>query len=148
MWRLARITIMSATARKRVAARNAEFYLTAHPKLRPAFPWLRFDGGGESLLLMSPFLAGAFLPNLRLRFVRCALPGLVAMLFFYLMFSYQGYLQFGSRYLSDLFPLLVPVALSAYARGAPRPGPLPIALVAIAIAMNGYGVWVVSRYGH
>ncbi len=128
--------------------RNALFYLTAHPRLTPGFPWLRFTGGGESLLLLSPFLAGAFVPNLRLRFVRYALAGLVPMLLFYLMFSYQGYLQFGSRYLTDLLPLLLPVALSAFARSSPRPGPLVVGLVVVAIAFNAYGTWVVSRYGH
>lgn len=128
--------------------RNLVFYVTAHPKPLPEFPYLRFDGGGESLLLLSPFLAGALFANLRLGFVRCALPGALLMLLFYLAYSYQGFLQFGSRYLSDIFPLLVPIALSGFTGSSPL-GPRTLAaLGAYSIAANAYGVWVVSHYGH
>ncbi|MEW6268167.1 MAG: hypothetical protein AB1689_02575 [Thermodesulfobacteriota bacterium] len=134
--------------RARNVTRNLAFYLTAHPVGVPWFPYVRFTGGGEAIWLLSPFFVGLLLPNLRIRTVRWLLAGALPMLLFYLLFGYQGYLQFGARYLSDVFPFLVPIALSAFTRPAVLWRRVLAVLIAASVAFNAYGVFVVSTYGH
>ncbi|HEY8516911.1 MAG TPA: hypothetical protein VIS07_15485 [Candidatus Binatia bacterium] len=126
---------------------NVAFYLTARPVRVPWFPYVRFSGGGEAIWLLSPFFLGLLLPRLRLRATRWLVAGALPMLLFYLLYSYQGYVQYGSRYLSDVFPFLVPLALSAFARASVWWRRALVVLVALSIAANAYGVWVVSTFG-
>lgn len=144
---IARTTFGSSSFALESVWRNATFYLTARPVFVPWFPYVRFTGAGESIWLLSPFFLGVFAANLRIALVRALLAGAIPMLFFYLLYSYQGYVQYGSRYLSDLFPFLVPIALSALARPSTRWRPLLLALVAVSIAFNAYGTWIVSTCG-
>jgi hypothetical protein len=128
--------------------RNLWFYLTAQPMRVPWFPYVRFTGGGEAIWLLSPFFLGIVVANLRIRMVRCFLAGALPMFAFYLLYSYQGYLQFGSRYLSDILPFLVPIALSGFTRASVVWRRVLAVLVVASVAFNAYGVWVVSTYGH
>ena len=127
--------------------RNLRFYATARPAFVRWPPYVRFTGGGESIWLLSPFLVGVLFANLRIPIVRHLLVGTLTMFVFYLLYSYQGYIQFGSRYLTDLFPLLVPVALSAFTRPAPIWRRLLIVLIAASIVINAASTWLVSVHG-
>jgi hypothetical protein len=65
---------------------------------------------------------------------------------FYLVYFGSGYAQYGARYMQDLNPILVPLALSGFSRpgrGWPR---LLYVLVGIAILINVYGAFVMSNY--
>ena len=121
---------------------NWPVYTYLHPELLDEFPWLRFDASGQSPFVMSPFFLGVFLLDLRKRFVRMLLPSLVAMQCFYLVYFGSGYAQYGARYAQDFYPLLLPVALSAFAR--PGRGWLIAlrVLLVYAVALNVWGVYV------
>lgn len=126
--------------------RNLSFYLTALPTIRPDFPYLRFDAGGQSAWFMSPFLIGVVVPALGLWQVRALLPGAVLMFVFYLFYSWQGFAQFGSRYMQDIYPFLLPVALSPLAFPLPRVRRVMFALIAAAIVINLFGLFCVTQY--
>lgn len=121
------------------AWRNFVFYTSSLPVFSPEAPYLRFPSGGQTLLVMSPFLWGALLARWRLPVVRAAGLGVTLMFSFYLCYSYQGSTQFGSRYMIDLFPLLFPLALSAFTRPGRAWYPLLALLAGVAIALNAYG---------
>ena|GEM_PF-1874428 len=123
---------------------NWPVYTYLHPELLPEFPWLRFDPAGQSPFVMSPFFLGVFLLDLRRRYVRMLLPSLVAMQCFYLVYFGSGFAQYGARYAQDFYPLLLPVALSAFARPG-RGWRIALRwLLALALALNVYGVYVMS----
>jgi hypothetical protein len=126
--------------------RNLWFYLTALPSTRPDFPFLRFDAGGQSAWLMSPFLIGVLAPALLVWPIASLFAGAVAMFVFYLFYSWQGYAQFGSRYMQDLYPFLLPVAFSAFARPVPGLRSLLYVLVGAAIAINLFGLYCATQY--
>ena len=118
---------------------NLVFYTTALPEILAEPPFLRFHSGGQTLFFLSPFLIGVFLPRWRPPLVRAGIPALICMFSFYLVYSYQGSTQFGSRYMLDLMPLLLPVALSAFTRDGRGWYPLLAAASAIAITLNVWG---------
>lgn len=122
---------------------NWPVYTYLHPELLPHFPYLRFDPSGQSYFVMSPFFLGVFLLDLRRRFVPLLLPSLVMMQCFYLVYFGSGYAQYGARYAQDFYPLLFPVAFSAWARGG-RWRTAMYALVGFAVLLNVYGVYVMS----
>jgi hypothetical protein len=93
---------------------------------------------------MSPFFLGVLLLDLRRPWVRMLLPSLIAMQCFYLVYFGSGYAQYGARYAQDFYPLLLPVALSAFARPARGWRIALHALLAWAVALNVYGVYVMS----
>ena len=121
---------------------NWPVYTYLHPELLDEFPWLRFDASGQSPFVMSPFFLGVFLLDLRKRFVRMLLPSLVAMQCFYLVYFGSGYAQYGARYAQDFYPLLLPVALSAFARPGRGWRIALRVLLAYAVALNVWGVYV------
>jgi hypothetical protein len=123
---------------------NWPVYTWLHPELLPEFPWLRFDAAGQSPFVMSPFFLGVLLLDLRRPWVRMLLPSLIAMQCFYLVYFGSGYAQYGARYAQDFYPLLLPVALSAFARPARGWRIALHALLAWAVALNVYGVYVMS----
>jgi hypothetical protein len=71
------------------------------------------------------------------------LPSLVAMQCFYLVYFGSGFAQYGARYAQDFYPLLFPVAFSAWARGG-RWRTAMYLLVGFAVLLNVYGVYVMS----
>lgn len=126
--------------------RNVWFYLTALPETRPDFPYLRFGLGGQSAWVMSPFLIGVLAPALLTWQIAGLFPGVVLMFVFYLFYSWQGYAQFGSRYMQDIYPFLLPVAFSAFARPVPLLRRLLYVLVGASIAINLYGLYCATQY--
>jgi hypothetical protein len=123
---------------------NWPVYSYLHPLPQETFPFLRFDAAGQSYFVMSPFFLGVFLLDLRRRFVRLLLPSLILMQCFYLVYFGSGYAQYGARYAQDFYPLLFPVALSAFARPGRGFRIALRVLVGYAIALNAYGVYVMS----
>lgn len=123
-------------------ATNWPVYTYLHPELTGSFPYLRFDAAGQSPFVMSPFFLGVLLLDLRKRFVRILLPSLIAMQCFYLVYFGSGYAQYGARYAQDLYPLLLPVAFSAFARPARGWRMVLHVLLGCAVALNVYGVYV------
>ena len=121
---------------------NWPVYTYLYPEPLSDFPWLRFDAAGQSPFVMSPFFLGVFLLDLRRRFVRMLVPSLVAMQCFYLVYFGSGYAQYGARYAQDFYPLLLPVALSAFARPGRGWRIALRVLLAWAVALNVYGVYV------
>lgn len=126
--------------------RNLEFYLTALPERIPDHPYFRFGLGGQSALVMSPFLIGVLAPAMLTWQVGALVPGAIAMFVFYLFYSWQGYAQFGSRYMQDLYPFLVPIAFSAFARPVRGLRVLLLVLVAASIAINLFGFYCATQY--
>jgi hypothetical protein len=124
---------------------NLWFYLAAHPVLVPEYPYYEFGAGGQSALVMSPFLIGLLAPNITQWRIGALVPGAIAMFVFYLFYSWQGFAQFGSRYMQDLFPLIVPIAFSAFARPVRPLRWLLYVLIAVAIAINSFGLYCVTR---
>lgn len=123
---------------------NWPVYTYLYPEPQRTFPYLRFDPAGQSYFVMSPFFLGVFLMDLRRRFVRLLLPSLVLMQCFYLVYFGSGYAQYGARYAQDFYPLLFPVALSAFARPGRGWRIALRLLLAYAIVLNVYGVYVMS----
>ena len=123
---------------------NWPVYTYLHPELLDEFPWLHFDASGQSPFVMSPFFLGVFLLDLRKRFVRMLLPSLVAMQCFYLVYFGSGYAQYGARYAQDFYRLLLPVALSAFARPGRGWRIALRVLLAYAVALNVWGVYVMN----
>lgn len=126
--------------------RNLVFYLTTLPERVPDWPYLRFGLGGQSALLMSPFLIGLLAPAILTWQIGALVPGAIAMFVFYLFYSWQGYAQFGSRYMQDLYPFLVPIAFSAFARPVRGLRVLLLVLVGAAIAINLFGLYCATQY--
>ncbi|MDG2305926.1 MAG: hypothetical protein P8R42_15020 [Candidatus Binatia bacterium] len=121
---------------------NLPVYTYATPTVLPQFPYLRFDASGQSIFVLSPFFLGVFLPALRRPWVPAFLVTAVAMQGFYLVYFGTGFAQFGARYMQDAYPLLLPVAFSAF--GRPGRGwriALDVLLV-YSVLMVGYGVYV------
>jgi hypothetical protein len=121
---------------------NWPVYTYLYPIPLRHFPFLRFDPSGQSYFVMSPFFLGVFLLDLRRRFVRLLLPSLILMQAFYLVYFGSGFAQYGARYAQDFYPLLLPVALSAYARPDPRWRTALRVLLGVAVVINVYGVYV------
>lgn len=121
---------------------NLPVYTWAHPTLLPEFPFLRFGASGQSIFVMSPFFFGLFLLRPQLRFVAAFVPSVVAMTGFYLFYFGSGYAQFGARYMQDLYPLLIPLALSAFTRAGRGWRIVLVSLLVFSLALNAYGTWV------
>lgn len=118
--------------------RNLRFYFTSLPGWTNRWPYLVFPSGGQTIFVMSPFFLGLFVPRWRSTLVRAAVPGILLMLGFYLCYSFQGSTQLGSRYMQDLYPLLFPVALSAFSRAGMVWRAMLGALSAIAVLVSSF----------
>jgi hypothetical protein len=125
---------------------NLPVYTWAHPVVLSEFPYLRFDAGGQSIFVMSPFFLGLFALRGRLWWVAAFLPSVIAMTAFYLVYFGSGYAQFGARYMQDLYPLLIPLALSAFSRPGRGWRTALVVLLAYSILLNAYGTWVTMHY--
>lgn len=120
--------------------RNLEIYLWALPAFRPGLPGVVFPPDGQAIWWLSPFLLGVWATRLDLRWAREFLPAAVLLFAFYLLYWWTGFAQYGTRYVQDAFPLLVPLAFTAWT----RPGWAPAGrwLVGLSLAINAYGAWV------
>ncbi len=126
---------------------NLPVYTYLSPQSIPTFPFLRFDPAGQSIFVMSPFFLGVFALDWRRRFVRLFLPGALLMQAFYLVYFGSGFAQYGARYAQDFYPLLLPVALSAFARPGRFWRKALKVLLAFALVLNAYGVFVMWLAG-
>ena len=91
---------------------------------------------------MSPFFLGFWMARLELRWVREFLPSILLMALFYCFYWWSGFAQYGTRYVQDAYPLLLPVALSAFTREGEGWARALRWLLAIALMFNVYGAWV------
>lgn len=123
--------------------RNLNLYFLTTPQLVTGFPFLRFDASGQSIWSMSPFFFGVFIARWRVPFVRCFAPAAVAMFVFYCLYWWTGYAQYGTRYMQDLYPLLVPLAAAGFSRPAETWSYVFGWLIALSVAINLYGAYVV-----
>lgn len=121
---------------------NLPVYTYATPTFLSEFPWMRFDASGQSVFFMSPFFLGVFLADIRRRWVWAFLPTVVATFAFYLVYFGSGFAQFGARYLQDVYPIFLPVALSAFGRSGRGWRIVLDVLLVYSVLMNGYGVFV------
>lgn len=96
--------------------RNFQIYFWGMPTILDKFPYLRFEWDGQAMWVISPFLLGLLFLNFRLRFVWAFLPSAIVMLIAYLCYFHTGFTQYGTRYVQDLFPLLIPLAFTGFSR--------------------------------
>lgn len=121
---------------------NLRFYFTALPGWSPRPPYLVFDPAGQAFWSVSPFFLLLLVLRLRRRVFRYFLLAALATFIPYLFFLWNGYAQYGSRYVSDLFPYLVPLAFTGASRLTGRPGKgLVLLLIALSMAINAVAVW-------
>jgi hypothetical protein len=93
---------------------NLKLYLVGIPKLLSTFPYLHFDYFGQAMWTVSPFLLGVLFSNLRHKFVWAFLPSAITMFVTYLFYYHSGMTQYGTRYVQDIFPLLIPLSFSGF----------------------------------
>jgi len=121
---------------------NFRTYMFTLPEFLLGFPWVRFPPYGQSIWWMSPFFLGLFLARVGLRWVREFLPSIGLMALFYNFYWWSGFAQYGTRYVQDAYPLLVPVAFSAFTRDGEGWARALRWLLLLAFAFNVYGAWV------
>jgi len=117
------------------------------PRVQGTWPYLTFDDHGLSLLATTPAVLLLLRPGWSERapdarvLGRVALAGCVLIQGLYLLYFWDGWRQFGSRYTLDYTPFLI-VAL-ALKNDLPegRRGWLFPALVLLSVAMNVWGTW-------
>jgi len=127
--------------------RNLYQYFGRLPSLRASWPYLVVDDHGLSLLATTPAVLLLLRPGWSGRVRDARLLGRLALLGcamvqgLYLVYFWDGWRQFGSRYTLDYAPFLI-VALAL--RNDPRPSarrwPFPAAVLS-SVAVNLWGVW-------
>lgn len=120
---------------------NLEIYFLGIPKLLHEFPYLHFEFEGQAMWVISPFLLGVLFLNFRHRFVLAFLPSTIVMLIAYLCYFHPGTSQYGTRYVQDIFPLLIPLAFAGFThRKLWLPALLPMTVL-ISCLINSYAVF-------
>ena len=131
----------------RYIGKNLYQYFGLFPGLQATWPYLTVDDHGLSLLATTPAVLLLLRPGWsdRARDARLlgwlAIAGCVAVQGVYMVYFWDGWRQFGSRYTLDYAPFLI-VALAL--RNDPRAGSrrwLFPALVLVSVAVNVWGVW-------
>jgi len=124
---------------------NLQIYFLEMPKILNQFPYLRFELYGQSMWVISPFLLGVLFLNFRQRFVWSFLPSAALMLIGYLCYRHTGFTQYGTRYVQDIFPVLIPLAFTGFSHEKLwiRKS-LPIAVL-VACIINIYAVLFVLK---
>jgi hypothetical protein len=93
---------------------NFKLYLFGMPKLLSKFPYLQFDYFGQAMWTISPFLLGVLFLNLRHKFVWAFFPSAIIMFVTYLFYYHSGMTQYGTRYVQDVFPILIPLSFAGF----------------------------------
>ena len=131
----------------RYLGQNLRHYFLLLPTVEKTWPYLKLTDHGLSLIATTPALllllrrgwsSGA--PDAAL-LGRASLAGAAMIFSMYLLYFWDGWRQFGSRYTLDFTPFLI-VALAL--RNDPRPGLRPWiwpAAIAISCAINIWGIW-------
>jgi len=120
---------------------NLHFYFLEMPLIQNTPPYVRFPPSGQAFWTVTPFMLLLVHARLRSRLLQGALLGAIGGFFGYLLYFYNGYMQYGSRYITDLFPFLVPLAFSSLSAYRVRPlkitvRALAFLLIALSIAIN------------
>jgi hypothetical protein len=124
-------------------AENARFYFLRLPERTQTPPYMNFPPAGQAFWAISPFFLLLLLARLRERLPRASAIAAIGAFVPYLFFIWNGYAQYGSRYVTDLFPFLFPLAFSAAGRFRRLPANLiPTILVAAAFVINGVAIWL------
>ncbi|ELS33134.1 hypothetical protein Pse7429DRAFT_1664 [Pseudanabaena biceps PCC 7429] len=121
-------------------SRNFQIYFLEMPKLLKEFPYLQFNLGGQAMWVISPFLLGVLFLNFRQRFVWAFLPAAIGMVIAYLFYWYTGATQYGTRYIQDIFPILIPLAFAGFSYKNLLAKNLLLVLVLISCLINIYAV--------
>lgn len=120
-----------------------KLYLFGLPRILHRFPYLTFQHGGQPLWTLSPFLLGV-LPALW--WVRGKQLGFAAgagiLLTLYILFGGSGDEQFGTRYLTDALPYLIPFALLGFKPNTKVGRWIFLAFGVISVAHCCFGVYV------
>ncbi|HAC78721.1 MAG TPA: hypothetical protein DCG06_00375 [Deltaproteobacteria bacterium] len=131
----------------RYLGQNLRHYFLLLPTVEKTWPYLKLTDHGLSLIATTPALllllrrgwsSGA--PDAAL-LGRASMAGAAMIFSMYLLYFWDGWRQFGSRYTLDFTPFLI-VALAL--RNDPRPGLRPWiwpAAIAISCAINIWGIW-------
>ena len=121
---------------------NAHLYFLELPKWKPSFPFLSFPRSGQTFWSVSPFFLLLPLARPTARWLRAGILACVLGFAPYMFFCWNGFAQFGSRYVTDLFPFLIPLAASAAGRFRGRVWTgLAWALMGLAVAINALAAW-------
>ena len=119
---------------------NLDYFLLHLPTPIPAFPFIRPDGLGMSVLLTSPGLLFGFLADWRERRAWLLLGATVAVLIPTLLYYGGGWLQYGYRYFLDSVPFVIALCgLAAARRGEVGTGWR--VLIAFGVVINAIGVY-------
>ena len=119
---------------------NLDYFLVHLPTPIPAFPFIRPDGLGMSVLLTSPGLLFAAHADWRERRPWLLLGTTVAVLIPTLLYYGGGWLQYGYRYFLDSVPFVIALCgLAAARRGEVGTGWR--ALIAFGVVINAIGVY-------
>ncbi len=131
----------------RYIGRNLHQYFGRLPAVQSSWPFLTVDDHGLSLLATTPAVLLLLRPGWSARATDARLLGWLAILGamvvqgLYMVYFWDGWRQFGSRYTLDYLPFLI-VALAL--RNDPREGSnrwIFPALVCLSVAVNVWGVW-------
>ncbi len=125
--------------------RNLGLYLARPPEFLSVFPFVTFPTSGQSMWMLSPFLLGAIPALFRVRGRLLAL-GVCAglLLSTYLFYFYGGRNQFGTRYVIDSFPYLLPFALLGFNLETKNGKRALVALGCLSVAICSYGTYVTT----
>ena len=108
-------------------------------------PFVRFDDLGQAFWVVSPFFLGLLFcwrDPLSLRLVVGALPTFALLLLYF----WNGWRQFGSRYVLDLAPFLLPAAFLGFRPWTRSERAWLLAAVGAAVAINAFGLWLAQNY--
>jgi len=127
--------------------KNLYQYFVRMPAFQASWPYLTVDDHGMSLLATTPAALLLLRPGWSERAVdarlrgRLAILGCVIVQGLYLVYFWDGWRQFGSRYTLDYLPfLIVALALRNDPREASNRWLFP-ALVSLSVAVNVWGLW-------
>ncbi len=122
--------------------RNVYYGFLHMPELTASFPHVKFDPMGNSLFLVSPFLAGVFLAGMEGIWRKAAWGAMLLVCGVDLLYFSSGFAQFGYRYSLDFAPFIVLLAAGGIGRAAWFP---LRALVVAAVTLNFLGmVWILN----
>ncbi len=124
---------------------NLDYFLLHVPRLEAAFPFLRPDGLGMSVVITSPGLLGALLADWRDRRSWALAITAAIVLVPSLLYYGGGWLQYGYRYFLDSLPFVIALCgLAAARRGV---GWVWKMLIAAGLVVNLIGIYWAHNLG-
>lgn len=120
---------------------NLKLYLFGMPTILSEFPYLHFDYLGQAMWIVSPFLLGLLVLNFKIRFAWAFLPSAIIMFVTYLFYYHSGVSQYGTRYVQDIFPLLIPMSFAGFSYSKLWIDKLLPLMIIISSGINVYAVF-------